>query len=270
MTPIRFPPIPTDTARASEAAFGKDHPYLKIGDELNVVLSGVNLDTIASADAALADSFWPYSLATILQYWEVLTDRQMANATRTRVDLKYALHLPLVFPGIDPSALCKFRQRLLINQTGKQALQQVVDRLDAFIGGNEKPLSDSVVIISTICEISRRETVMGTMSNAVEALAASHPEWLRTVALPHWYRRYSYKQSSRQISHTSKSIQASLQSVGADGQHLLEAVENSEDPHLVELPEIRSLRDEWRYQFEMENGQLRLRFQSCSNCENQF
>jgi transposase len=267
MISIRFPPIPNDTARASEAAFGKDHPYLKIGDGLNVVLSDLNLEAMTSTDSGLADSFWPYSLATILQYWEDLTDRQMANATRTRVDLKYALHLPLIFPGMSPSGLCSFRRRLLLNQAGKDALRQMVDRLGSFIGSLEKPLADPDLIISTICTISRWDIVSGTMSNVVEALAASYPEWLRTIALPHWYRRYYYKQTSDHNTRASKNIKANLQSVGEDGRHLLEAVEKSENASLKRLPEIRTLRREWQSQFEWENDQLRLRSQNCSNCE---
>jgi hypothetical protein len=110
--------------------------------------------------------------------------------------------------------------------------------------------------------------VIGTMSNVVEALAASYPEWLRTIALPHWYRRYYYKQAPDHNARASKNIKASLQSVGEDGRHLLEAVEKSENPGLMKLPEIRTLRREWQSQFEWENDRLRLRSQNCSNCEN--
>lgn len=129
MSAIRCPALPVDTARAAESAFGTDHPYLKIGESLNDLLSGLDTVSLASADERLEDSFWPYSLATILQYWEDLTDHQMSNATRIRVDLKYALHLPLSFPGIDSLALCRFRQRLLLNPAGKEVFQQLVSRL---------------------------------------------------------------------------------------------------------------------------------------------
>ena len=268
MNSFRFPPIPSDTVRASEAAFGKDHPYLRIGDRLSVIFSDVNLESMVSTDSQLAQSFWPYSLATVLQYWEDLTDRQMANATRTRVELKYALHLPLVFPGINPSGLCSFRQRLQLNKTGKDALQQVIGQLESFIGNQEKLASDPDLIISTICTISRWEVVMESMGTAVEALAASQPEWLRTVALPHWFRRYYYRQSSGYFPRASMNIQASLQSVGEDGRHLLEAVEKSGNPDLLKLPEIQALQLKWQSQFEKEGDQQRLRFQNCSNCDN--
>jgi hypothetical protein len=270
MTSIRIPPIPSDTLHASEAAFGKDHPYLKIGDGLTVVFSNVDLDRLVSADAALADAFWPYSLATILQYWEDLSDRQMANATRTRVDLKYALHLPLVFPGMKPFGLCSFRQRLLLSESGRETLQKVTSRLEDFIGNRDKLSSDANVILSTICMISRWEIVFGTMNSAVEALAASHPEWLRTIALPHWYRRYYYKRTSGHFPRASKDIIASIQSIGEDGRHLLETAEKSENPILMKLPEIRTLQQEWQSQFKKENDQLESHFQNCSNCGNRY
>lgn len=270
MTSIRYPPIPADTVRASDESFGKDHPYLKIGNGLEMVFSGANLDTVAAIDATLADSFWPYSLATVLQYWEDLTDRQMANATRTRVDLKYALHLPLIFPGMNPSALCRFRQRIQHNQAGREAFQRVIDRVEDFLGGQEKHLADSSLIITKICMISRYEIVMEIMSNAIEALAADHPDWLRTMALPHWYRRYYYGQNPRRTPHSSKNVEALLRSVGEDGQQLIKTVEKSEFIRLMELPEIRALQKEWRYQFEMEDDLIKVRFPNCANCASKF
>jgi len=270
MTSIRYPPIPADTVRATEEAFGSDHPYLKIGNGLEMVFCDANLDSVVATDASLADSFWPYSLATVLQYWEDLTDRQMANATRTRIDLKYALHLPLIFPGMNPSALCRFRGQLQHNQAGREAFQQVVDRVDAFIGGQKKNLADSNQIISTICLISRYEIVIETMRNVVEALAADHPEWLRSMALPHWYRRYYYGQNPRRTPRSSKNAEALLCSVGEDGQHLIKAFEKSEAINLMELPEIQALRQEWQHQFEMEGDRLKVRSPNCANCASQL
>jgi len=266
MASIPYPPIPADTMRASEDSFGKNHPYLKIGDSLKEVLSGVNIAAVASADVTLADSFWPNSLATILQFWEELTDRQMANATRTRVDLKYALHLPLYFPGIKPSALCKFRQQVQHNQVGREAFQQLVERVEAFIDNQKKRLPDSIQMVTEICMVSRYEIVMETMRNAVETLASNHPEWLRTMTLPHWYRRYYYGQNPQRNSRTFKNFETILQSVGEDGQHLIKAVERSEVSHLMELPEIQTLCHEWQNQFEVDTDQLRLRPTNCSNC----
>ncbi len=44
---------------------------------------------------------WRLALVTLMQYAEGLTDRQAADAVRTRIDWKYALSLELTDPGFD-------------------------------------------------------------------------------------------------------------------------------------------------------------------------
>jgi len=58
---------------------------------------------------------WPpgrLALVTVLQMAEDLTDRQAAEAVRTRIDWKYALGPGLADPGFDDSVLCEFRARV--------------------------------------------------------------------------------------------------------------------------------------------------------------
>jgi len=77
---------------------------------------------------------WPPSrlaLVTIFQKAENLTDRQAAEAVRTRIDWKYALGLGLADPGFDDSILSEFRTRVA---TG--GLDQVV--LDTLLEGNTR------------------------------------------------------------------------------------------------------------------------------------
>ena len=53
------------------------------------------------------------ALATLLQFMEGLTDRQAADAVRTRIDWKYLLCLKLTDIGFDHTVLSEFRTRLL-------------------------------------------------------------------------------------------------------------------------------------------------------------
>jgi transposase len=55
---------------------------------------------------------WRLALVTILQFAEGLSDRQAADAVRSRLDWKYVLRLELTDPGFDASALSEFRGRL--------------------------------------------------------------------------------------------------------------------------------------------------------------
>jgi transposase len=44
---------------------------------------------------------WRLALVTIFQFMEHLTDRQAADAVRSRLDWQYALSLELTDPGFD-------------------------------------------------------------------------------------------------------------------------------------------------------------------------
>ena len=270
MTISQLPPIPVDTARAAEESFGDNHPYIKIGDSLEKILSEVSIMALNVVDAELRDPFWFYAFASILQYWEELTDRQMANATRTRVDIKYALRLPLFFHGINPVMLCKFRQELQGNQVSKNVFLQLVDRLHLFVKSQYGFSTDVEQIIAAICTSCRRELVIEMMSNAIEALATYYPEWLRTVSLPSWFQSYSSRQNLHKYFRSCRNLEKTFSSVGEDGQSLLDCVENSDNSNLLKLPEIRMLRQEWHSYFEIEGGQFRLRPANCANCANRF
>jgi transposase len=58
------------------------------------------------------------ALITLMQYAEGFTDRQAADAVRTRIDGKYVLSLELTDPGFDFSVLSEFRSRLLEEASG--------------------------------------------------------------------------------------------------------------------------------------------------------
>ena len=55
-------------------------------------------------------------LVLILQFVEGLSDRQAADAVRTRIDWIYLLCLEITDPGFDTSVLSEFRTRLLENE----------------------------------------------------------------------------------------------------------------------------------------------------------
>ena len=261
---IRFPALPADTARATESAFGNEHPYLRIGEQLENVLSNLDIAVPSYTDQDAINSLWPYSLATLFQYWEDLTDFQMANATRTRLDLKYALHLSLNFPGFEPSALCRFRQRLLLSQAGKDVFQKIVKRVADFVPVKYSTNVD--VILSHVCTLRHWEIVTETMSNAIESLAASHPGWLRSNTLPHWFKRYGKKVPALQSRRTSKNIRSMILSVGQDGQHLLDAVEKSGLTGITQMHEIQTVAQVWQSMFKKEGNQLSLNVVTCSLC----
>lgn len=240
---------------------------MKIGTNLDAILTDLKLSGSASDDYYREGEFWFFSLVSILQYWEDLDDQQMAYAARVRPDLKYALHLPMDYPGFEPVALCVFRQRILFAQAGKEAFQEIVDHLKLITCDHDERQWDAGQITTALCLLSRAATIIETMNNALEAIAVQWPDWLLTSALPHWYKRYYQKPGPQQIPRKSEEITDLLQTVGRDGQYLLQAIDKSGIPQLGKLPEIQRLFLEWKQQYRLEDGSLKLLFSNfCSSC----
>ena len=257
--------LPIDTARAAQSAFGREHPYLKMGEALEGILRNLARLSIPSLDVYLSNTLYPYALLTALQYWEYLTDRQMAQATRTRLDMKYALHFPLNFPGIEPSTLCEFRRHVLADATAVKMLGEIYQHLSRY-AHLEKNLPDPRRMMAEICLPSRAETILECMCIALEAIAARNPFWLKTHTLPHWYRRYHAKNGFQKIPADPKEIGLLVESVGNDGRFLLKMMDDSNATALMDLPEIQHLRFEWKRQFITEGDQIRFRAVHCLLC----
>lgn len=269
MSQIQCPPLPFDTARAAESVFGREHPYLKIGESLERLWG--KLEPAASESAVIppTPAFYPYSIMTVLQYWEYLTDRQMSQATRTRLDIKYALHLPLNYPGIEPSTLCEFRRRVLTDRGTNETLQGIAS-LVSNAAGQGKSLVQVDKMIASLCLLNRAEIILECMEIALEAVASRDPNWLKTHALPHWYRRYYRKSDHEKIPHTTREIEVLIQSIGNDGLYLLKKIKESRSATLSQLAEIKNLEQEWHCQFAMQGDVLNFLEAHCRACSSEL
>lgn len=118
--PEQIPPVPDETALVARAAFPKGNIYLQIRDTLGSIYVDSDFADLFSVRGQRAQSPWRLALICIMQYMENLSDRQVAEAVRGRIDWKYALSLPLNDPGFDFSILSEFRQRLI--EGGKEEL----------------------------------------------------------------------------------------------------------------------------------------------------
>ena len=155
-----------------------------------------------------------------------------------------------------------FRERLVANATGAQLFGRVLERLVSLgllrRGGQQR--TDATYVLSAVRVLSRLELVAETMRLALEALAAYRPDWLRSIAQPHWYERYQRMLTSFRLPRSPEKQTALAFEIGADGFYLLEAVERADAPSLAaNLPEVETLRQVWAQQFERKNGQIQWR-----------
>ena len=123
MRPSPIEPVPEETARIARAAFRKGNLLMRIRDEIGILFDDQMFASLYDARGQLAISPWRLALVTVFQFLENLSDRQAAEAVRSRIDLKYALSLELGDPGFDLSVLCEFRARLLAGGRDQNLLE---------------------------------------------------------------------------------------------------------------------------------------------------
>ena len=105
--------IPPDTARVARAALRIQNSCLQLRDYLGTVFDNEMFAPLFPERGQPAAAPWRLALVTILQFSEGLSDRDAADAVRSRIDWKYLLGLELGDPGFDYSILSRFRDRLI-------------------------------------------------------------------------------------------------------------------------------------------------------------
>jgi transposase len=108
--------VPLETARVAKTVFPNGNIYLTLADSLGDFLADQDFAELFPEKGKPAESPFRLALATILQYIEGLTDRQAADAVRSRIDWKYLLCLELTDTGFDHTVLSEFRTRLVVGK----------------------------------------------------------------------------------------------------------------------------------------------------------
>jgi transposase len=186
------------------------------------------------------------ALVTVLQRAENLTDRQAAEAARTRIDWQYLLGLLWDDPGFDHSVLVEFRARVAKAGLEQVVLDALLARLvtDGLVTAGGKQRSDSTHVNAAVAALNRLELVGESVRAALEALASAHPAWLgQRICVADFTRRYGTPMTSWRppVSQTKRDELAIC--YARDGYALLEAVYDQNAPAwLGQLPAIDTLR----------------------------
>src|SRR5260370_35023021 len=126
-----------------------------------------------------------------MQYMENYTDRQAAEAMRTRIDWKYVLSLELTDPGFDFSVFSEFRQRLLAGGQEEVLLNALLHlcRERGWLKERGKQRTDSTYVLAGIRTMNRLECVAETLRATPKRLAAVVPDGLRAQFPVQWNDR---------------------------------------------------------------------------------
>ncbi len=137
-------------------------------DELGTIYQDQDFADLFPQRGQAAEAPWRLALVTVIQYAEGLTDRQAADAVRTRIDIKYALSLDLTDAGFDFSILSEFRSRLLAAGAERRLLDLLLEQLRTrgWIKARGKQRTDSTHVLAAIRTLRRLECVGETMRHA--------------------------------------------------------------------------------------------------------
>jgi transposase len=260
--PREIPPIPEETMRVARAAFPRGNVYMRMRDELGTIYEDHLFAHVFPARGQPAESPWRLALTTVMQCAEGLSDRQAADAVRSRIDWKYALSLELTDPGFDHTVLSEFRTRLVTGQAEQLLLDTLLSQLRArgLLKVRGRQRTDSTHVLAAIRVLNRLELVGETLRHALNSLAVGAPDWLRAQVPPAWFDRYGTRIENYRLPKTTAAREALAATIGADGRQLLQAVDAATAlPWLREVPAVQTLRQVWATQYTDPPGPLRWR-----------
>ncbi len=197
MKPHPIPEIPAETVRVVRAVFPKGNIYIHLRDTLGTIYQDELFEDLYPDRGQPAYAPWRLALVTIFQFMENLTDRQAADAVRSRLDWKYALSLELTDPGFDHTVLSEFRTRLVAQTAEERFLEAVLAlcKERGWLKARGRQRTDSTHVLAKVRALNRTECVVETLRHALNVLAVVAPEWLRSQVQPEWLECYGSRAS---------------------------------------------------------------------------
>jgi len=267
LRPQEIPPVPDDTVRVAQAAFPRGNTYMLLRDEMGGIYEDVTFAPLFPKRGQPAEAPWRLALVSILQYAAGLSDRQAADAVRSRIDWKYALSLELTDPGFDSTVLSEFRTRLVTAGAEQQLLERFLEicqeRHLLRSGGRQRTDSTHVFsshVLAAVRVLNCLECLGETMRSTLNDLAVVAPHWLREHSQAEWIERYGPRVEEYRFPSGQTKRQAYAELMGADGWMLLQAIIAADAPlWLRQIPSVELLRQVWLQQFYREDTTLHWR-----------
>lgn len=251
--------VPEETARVARAAFPKGNPYLTLRDELETISADSFFEDLFPKRGQPAESPGRLALVTVLQFAENLSDRQAAEAVRSRIDWKYLLGLELEDSGFDFSMLSEFRDRLLAGRLEQRWLDDLLARFRerGWLKERGQQRTDSTHIQAAARNLNRLECVGETMRYALNRLAEIAPAWWQVHAPAEWFERSGPRFEQYRLPKTDSERQSLALQIGQDGHQLLRWVYASDQAETWRHhPAVEVLRRVWVQQYAIENDEV--------------
>ena len=239
---------PEETARVANACLPHAHPSWRLSDALGPILQDHDCAALFPTRGQPAVAPGRLALISLLQFAENLSDRQAAQAVRSRIAWKYLLGLELPDTGCDHTGLSELRPRLVQHDAVTQLCESLLHQLQALglLQARGRQRTDSTQVLAAISAFKRLELVGEAMRAALHSLAEAAPVWLRMPMPPEWDTRYGARREDYRLPKDKAKRQALAQTMGADGVTWLRAVYAPTAPAALRvLPAVECLRQIW-------------------------
>jgi transposase len=242
--------VPADTATIGQVILKPNNPFRQIGDRFNdlfpeeSIFAPLYFDTGRGARPPLL-----MALVTVFQMLEKVPDRLAADYVVSRLDWKYALHLPLTYTGFHFTDRFAFRQRLLEHEQERLPFEAFSFQLKklGFLKARGQMRTDSTHMLGVVQRLSQLELITESLRVALHAVTALAAEWVTQTLPPAFPEAYAQPQSEYGLSEAK--VQQRLVQVGRDGFWFLNQLEHSAPEGVRHLPEVEVLRTVLQQQF---------------------
>ena len=242
--------VPADTATIGRAVLKEGNVYRQIGDRFDELFPQEG-EFAALYDTRGRGAMPPLlmALVTVFQMLEKVPDRLAAEYVASRIDWKYALHLPLAYAGFDWSDLLAFRKRLWEHEQERLLYDKFLAQLQTLglIKRRGKMRTDSTHVLAVVERLSQFELVSESIRMALQAVNELAPDWVRQMLPASFQEAYSHPQSEYGLSQAQ--VRSRLVQAGQDGFWFLAQLEQSAPLELRQLPEVSTLRTVLAQQF---------------------
>ena len=252
LKPEPIGPVPEETTRVARAAFPKGTTFTRMRDEIGVVWGDEDFAGLFPTRGQPALAPWRLALVTLMQFAEGLSDRQAADAVRSRIDWKYALGLDLIDPGFNFSVLSEFRARLLAGGAERLLLEKLLAecRQRGLVKVRGKQRTDSTHVLAAVKAMGRLECIGETLRATLNVLAIEVPQWLRGWVPSGWYDRYGPRVEEYRLPRADAERKELAGRIGADGFRLLRELEADDAPQRLRgLEAVSTLIRVWTEQY---------------------
>jgi transposase len=232
--------IPEEIRSWGEKHLKPDNPYRVVGEQLFSFISWDEITSMYSYTGRPSINPIVLSLVTIFQFLEDIPDRDAAAYVKTRLDWKYALHLPLHDSGFHYSDLSNFRKRVV--EHGKEFLifQQLLEKIKSlgFLKKRKHQRTDSTHVLAKVRDLSRLENLSEGLRVVLKAIEKADRTFYGT-RIPVLYREH-WSKPLNDYQMTDHERREALGRVGQDIHWLLSFLKTNKESFLS-LPELEVL-----------------------------